>query len=702
LNNCNPGGFDVYQKALGATDTTTPHTITETSTTLVSGTATSFTMGAYPQCPDGLDLVPVTTSECPFFKNRPNCLKVGPGELCEADGECGTDPGLNNCNPGGWDIYRKAMPSGPTPAPAPTYPSCSDGIPLIPLDSSLCPADITFSFPRCTRVSEGELCEADGECGTDNRLDNCMPGFWDIYAKGSYTPLNSTDTTTSPVTATATTTTPAPPLMCADFLELIPVTSYNCPWFPGFLDNCDVVAPGTLCEGDGECGTDGRLNNCRMFDVYMKAAYPVCPNGDVLEPVATVDCPDAAGGALDSCDVVAPGEYCSASGECGTMAIENCGTLSVYYKQSVVEEGTTTTVEEGKFVPMAKGVAPKTAGFGEESAEDEQAATPPPLSREEQARLNALEQEEMEEESASTSREETAAPEEIELDGDADGAVEEEDDTVDDDEVDDDSGSAEPEAAAPDAGASTSPQQEVATVASTSPTSAAAGAAEATSSETMEEPVRLSLTVSGVSYASLATDATLRTAFEDSIKTGIADAAGDDVGPEHVTLTLSEGSVHVDAVIRVPQILGEPSSEVVDNLAASISTGSLATVIASAVSDVPGIAAAATGSIGVSAVTAPLATGVPTTTQESNVTPSAFEDSQSVASAGSGSSSSCTWFYLLCGGVLACCCICVSTGCYIKRRRRTRGSSLETAGFRDNEMGPEDFQPNELRPTIIV
>jgi hypothetical protein len=40
-----------------------------------------------------------------------NCASVAEGELCEADGECGTNDGLNNCytstGDGGWDVYRR-------------------------------------------------------------------------------------------------------------------------------------------------------------------------------------------------------------------------------------------------------------------------------------------------------------------------------------------------------------------------------------------------------------------------------------------------------------------------------------------------------------------------------------------------------------------------------------------------------------------
>ena len=33
----------------------------------------------------------------------------------EGDGECNTVGGLNNCNPGGWDVYQVLVPSPPPP-----------------------------------------------------------------------------------------------------------------------------------------------------------------------------------------------------------------------------------------------------------------------------------------------------------------------------------------------------------------------------------------------------------------------------------------------------------------------------------------------------------------------------------------------------------------------------------------------------------
>ena len=72
-----------------------------------------------------------TPEDCPADGDLANCDVVACGELCEGDGECGTDGGLDNCG-GGFDIYRKicvAQPSSvptsspsttPTATPAPT------------------------------------------------------------------------------------------------------------------------------------------------------------------------------------------------------------------------------------------------------------------------------------------------------------------------------------------------------------------------------------------------------------------------------------------------------------------------------------------------------------------------------------------------------------------------------------------------------
>ena len=105
-----------------------------------------------------------------------------------------------------WDIYQVVAPApsappsapltddapllppppSPPPPPAPHPPTvCPPG--LLPcemgclraISSSACPSDANLL--SCNLAAIGGLCEADGECGTDRRLDNCDPGGWDVY-----------------------------------------------------------------------------------------------------------------------------------------------------------------------------------------------------------------------------------------------------------------------------------------------------------------------------------------------------------------------------------------------------------------------------------------------------------------------------------------------------------------------------------------
>eukprot|EP00927_Polykrikos_kofoidii_P023055 TRINITY_DN2134_c0_g1_i1.p1 TRINITY_DN2134_c0_g1~~TRINITY_DN2134_c0_g1_i1.p1 ORF type:complete len:804 (-),score=72.14 TRINITY_DN2134_c0_g1_i1:156-2567(-) len=64
-----------------------------------------------PKCADGFCLTPIARSACPtkVYKLK-DCDKVGPGELCETDGECDLDTSINNCRR--YDVYRK---DGPVP-----------------------------------------------------------------------------------------------------------------------------------------------------------------------------------------------------------------------------------------------------------------------------------------------------------------------------------------------------------------------------------------------------------------------------------------------------------------------------------------------------------------------------------------------------------------------------------------------------------
>lgn len=70
-------------------------------------TTTSSTVAATSaeSCDDlCLDILP--SQWCPEEPNLPSCLEVTIGELCEGDGECGTDDKLDNCS-GTFDIYSR-------------------------------------------------------------------------------------------------------------------------------------------------------------------------------------------------------------------------------------------------------------------------------------------------------------------------------------------------------------------------------------------------------------------------------------------------------------------------------------------------------------------------------------------------------------------------------------------------------------------
>jgi len=60
-----------------------------------------------------------------------------------------------------------------------TKTSCDDGV-LVIVDAADCPSDCDIA--TCDTVAPGELCEGDGECGTDNNLDQCCD-VYDIYRK---------------------------------------------------------------------------------------------------------------------------------------------------------------------------------------------------------------------------------------------------------------------------------------------------------------------------------------------------------------------------------------------------------------------------------------------------------------------------------------------------------------------------------------
>ena len=146
------------------------------------------------------------------YADLASCKDVPFDTLCEGDGECDTNPNLNNC--GVYDVYTKAAP--------PTYswyagtktdsatrsesgtgrsrrvseaatPDDSDGClscgRVVPVSPALCP-DGYESLASCNQVPYGDFCEGDGECGTSEALNNC--GRHDVYKK-----LRLTDVTVS-------------------------------------------------------------------------------------------------------------------------------------------------------------------------------------------------------------------------------------------------------------------------------------------------------------------------------------------------------------------------------------------------------------------------------------------------------------------------------------------------------------------------
>ena len=127
------------------------------------------------------------------------------GQMCEADGPCGTSNRVNNCNyMAPWsgsidtlDFYLRVAcvlppsppprppspPALPPPPPRPRLPDCGVcdaghecGYCLRLLRKEECPKAMqSLRLANCEpgSVNIGETCEGDGQCGTDNNFDNC-------------------------------------------------------------------------------------------------------------------------------------------------------------------------------------------------------------------------------------------------------------------------------------------------------------------------------------------------------------------------------------------------------------------------------------------------------------------------------------------------------------------------------------------------
>ena len=126
---------------------------------------------------------PATDDECPEDADIQHCGTPGleVGDLCEGDGECDTDNGLNNCPYDGLteaDIYvivgaPTAAPSTPTVAPSTAAPSAQACYFYRAASEAECPDDADIWNCATPGLEIGDLCEADGECDTDTDLNNC-------------------------------------------------------------------------------------------------------------------------------------------------------------------------------------------------------------------------------------------------------------------------------------------------------------------------------------------------------------------------------------------------------------------------------------------------------------------------------------------------------------------------------------------------
>ena len=121
----------------------------------------------------------IDDGDCPSNLNLSTCDSVQPGELCEGNGECGSDPNLNNC--GGYDVYLRTDTVLDEYASAVFSDTCHN---LYPVGVESCPSNNnSAALATCDSVGFGELCEGDGECRTQTSMDNCGSAGFDVYFK---------------------------------------------------------------------------------------------------------------------------------------------------------------------------------------------------------------------------------------------------------------------------------------------------------------------------------------------------------------------------------------------------------------------------------------------------------------------------------------------------------------------------------------
>jgi len=104
--------------------------------------------------------------------------------------------------------------------------------------------------------------------------------------------------------------------------------------------------------------------------------------------------------------------------------------------------------------------------------------------------------------------------------------------------------------------------------------------------ESKAELIAVSVKILNMSYIKLSSDEALRENFISSIKTSLSKEAGEGVLPEHVSVSLSPGSVVVNAKIIPPAVTCSMET-VMSRLASSVATGSMVQALLSVSKECP-------------------------------------------------------------------------------------------------------------------
>jgi len=172
LRNCPVSCKATYCEGAGLLKRGPKYTTTTTTTTTLEGCSWTTHANTYSPGYGG--------SEKKFYldeaKHQCNLIHKCKAVTCSQDGSCTLretpEKGFRQSSANA-TTYAASVKCGPPL-------TCDDGLALWPVEE--CPTGRSFSrMKNCKYVGGGEFCEADGECGTDYRLDNCGP--YDIYLK---------------------------------------------------------------------------------------------------------------------------------------------------------------------------------------------------------------------------------------------------------------------------------------------------------------------------------------------------------------------------------------------------------------------------------------------------------------------------------------------------------------------------------------